>query len=74
MSSYVLGFPEIDQTKIMAVGGKGANLGELVKIKGIHVPDGFCITTNAFQRIIGETPTISELLERLQAVKGGGLG
>jgi hypothetical protein len=29
MSSYVLGFQDIDRTKLMAVGGKGANLGEL---------------------------------------------
>jgi hypothetical protein len=27
MSSYVLGFQDIDKTKIMVVGGKGANLG-----------------------------------------------
>ena len=27
MSSYVLGFQDIDTTKIMVVGGKGANLG-----------------------------------------------
>ncbi|HYX49554.1 MAG TPA: hypothetical protein VE843_07415, partial [Ktedonobacteraceae bacterium] len=27
MSSYVLGFQDIDKTKLMVVGGKGANLG-----------------------------------------------
>jgi len=27
----------------MVVGGKGANLGELSKIEGIRVPDGFCM-------------------------------
>jgi hypothetical protein len=31
MSSYVLGFQDIDKTKIMVVGGKGANLGEISK-------------------------------------------
>jgi phosphoenolpyruvate synthase/pyruvate phosphate dikinase len=55
MSSYVLGFQDIDKTKLMVVGGKGANLGELSKIEGIRVPDGFCISTEAFKRIIGET-------------------
>ena len=41
MNSFVLGFQDIDKTKLMVVGGKGANLGELSKIEGIHVPDGF---------------------------------
>lgn len=65
MSSYVLGFQNIDKTKLMTVGGKGANLGELSKIEGISVPDGFCISTEAFKRIIGETSSINELLDQL---------
>src|SRR6476620_12013366 len=69
MSSYVLGFQDIDKTKIMVVGGKGANLGELSKIEGIRVPDGYCIYTEAFKRIIGETPSINELLDRLSLLK-----
>ena len=32
MNSYVLSFQEIDRHKLMAVGGKGANLGELSRI------------------------------------------
>lgn len=69
MSSYVLDFQDIDRTKLMEVGGKGANLGELSKIEGIHVPDGFCITTEAFKRIIGETSSINELLDQLSLLK-----
>src|SRR5216110_1363025 len=69
MSSYVLGFQDIDKTKRMVVGGKGANLGELSKIEGIRVPDGFCISTEAFKRIIGETPSIHELLDQLSLLK-----
>ena len=65
MSSYVLGFQDIDKTKIMVVGAKGANLGELSKIEGIRVPDGYCISTEAFKRIIWETSSINELLDRL---------
>ncbi|MGV0104595.1 phosphoenolpyruvate synthase [Nostoc sp. DSM 114160] len=65
MSSFVLGFQNIDKTKLTFVGGKGANLGELCKIEGISVPDGFCISTEAFKRIIGETSSINELLEQL---------
>ncbi|GER86422.1 putative phosphoenolpyruvate synthase [Dictyobacter vulcani] len=69
MSSYVLGFQDIDKTKLMVVGGKGANLGELSRIEGIHVPDGFCISTGAFQRIIEETSSINELLDQLELLK-----
>ena len=65
MSSFVLGLQEIDKTKRMVVGGKGANLGELSRIEGIRVPDGFCISTEAFKRIIGETPALNELLDQL---------
>ncbi|MCL1475361.1 phosphoenolpyruvate synthase [Argonema antarcticum] len=69
MSSFVLGFQDIDRTKIAIVGGKGANLGELTKIEGILVPDGFCISTEAFRRIIDETPSINELVARLSLLK-----
>jgi rifampicin phosphotransferase len=65
MSSYVLGLQDVDKTKLVAVGGKGANLGELAGIEGIRVPDGFCVSTAAFQRIMGETPAIDGLLVRL---------
>lgn len=53
----------------MVVGGKGANLGGLSKIEGIRVPDGFCISTEAFKRIIGETSSIDELLDKLSLLK-----
>jgi len=69
MSSYVLGFQDIDKIKLMVVGGKGANLGELARIEGIRVPDGFCISTEAFKRIIVETSSINELLDQLSLLK-----
>ena len=69
MRSIVLGLQDIDKTKLMVVGGKGANLGELSKIEGIRVPDGFCISTEAFKRIIGETSSINELLDQLSLLK-----
>ncbi len=69
MSSYVLGFQEIDKTKLMVVGGKGANLGELSRIEGIRVPDGFCVSTEAYKRILEETSSINELLNQLSLLK-----
>jgi rifampicin phosphotransferase len=69
MNSYVLSFQDVGKTKIMLVGGKGANLGELSKIEGVLVPDGFCISTKAYQRIIGETSSLNELLHQLSLLK-----
>ena len=64
MSEYVLGFQAIDRTKLMLVGGKGANLGELSRIEGIRVPDGFCISTEAFKRLVAEAPSLNAMLDR----------
>jgi phosphoenolpyruvate synthase/pyruvate phosphate dikinase len=69
MNAYILGFQEIDKTKLALVGGKGANLGELSKIEGILVPDGFCISTEAFEKIIGERSSLNELLDQLSQLK-----
>ena len=67
-TSFVLWLKDLDKTKLDLVGGKGANLGELYGIEGIHVPDGFCVSTEAFQRIIRQTP-INELLDQLSLLK-----
>src|SRR4051812_32040836 len=69
MSPLVFHFQDIDKTKPEVAGGKGANLGELTRIEGIHVPDGFCISTEAFKRIIGETSSINTLLHQLSLLK-----
>jgi len=61
----VLGFQEIDQTQVAVVGGKGAHLGELSRIEGLRVPAGFCVTTDAFQRILAEAPSIPSIHDRL---------
>ena len=68
---YVLGFQEIDQTQVAVVGGKGANLGELSRIEGIRVPDGFCVTTDAFRTIVAHAPSIDDQLDRLSRVDAG---
>ncbi len=63
--SYVLGFREIDDTQVAVVGGKGAHLGELSRIEGIRVPPGFCVTTDAFRRIMAEAQSINDRLDVL---------
>lgn len=69
MSSLVLGFQEMDKTQLLLVGGKGLNLGELSKIEGIQVPEGFCVTTVAYQKVIEQNETYHALLNRLTMLK-----
>ncbi|MFC8042891.1 rifamycin-inactivating phosphotransferase [Nocardia sp. NPDC057353] len=54
--AYVLSFAEIDRTQLAVVGGKGANLGELSRVDGVRVPDGFCVTTAAYARVVAGVP------------------
>jgi pyruvate,water dikinase len=67
MGQYVIGFGDIDQTKHALVGGKAASLGELVRVEGIRVPDGFCVTTKAFADGMSEAlrQEIAQWLARL---------
>ncbi|GHP00386.1 putative phosphoenolpyruvate synthase [Reticulibacter mediterranei] len=69
MNPYILCFQEIDTTKLALVGGKGANLGELSRIEGIQIPQGFCVTTEAYQEIVGKNEEIQSLLDRLSLLK-----
>jgi pyruvate,water dikinase len=69
MNTYILGFQETDRSNFIAVGGKGANLGELSGIKDIHVPNGFCITTEVYKKITENNREFSSLLDELTRVK-----
>ena len=63
MGSYVLGLEEIDQTQIAIISSKA--WGSSSRIEGIRVPAGFCVTTDAFRRIMAEAPSIDERIEQL---------
>ncbi|MCM3272772.1 phosphoenolpyruvate synthase [Paenibacillus elgii] len=69
MSSLVLGFQEMEKTQLLLVGGKGLNLGELSKIEGIQVPEGFCVTTVGYQKAIEQNETYHALLDQLATLK-----
>ncbi|MEH7308652.1 phosphoenolpyruvate synthase [Neobacillus drentensis] len=69
MSSLVLGFQEMEKTQLLLVGGKGLNLGELSKIQGIQVPEGFCVTTVGYQKAIEQNETFQALLDQLTKLK-----
>jgi phosphoenolpyruvate synthase/pyruvate phosphate dikinase len=63
--SYVLGLEEIDPTRVRLVGGKGAQLAALTQIEGISMPTGFCVTTDAFRRIVARAPAVEDGLAAL---------
>jgi phosphoenolpyruvate synthase/pyruvate phosphate dikinase len=69
MVRYALGFDQIDQSQIAVAGGKGARLAELSRVVGIRVPTGFCVTTDAFARIMADAPSIDDQLDRLSRLK-----
>lgn len=62
---YVLGLDEAGNTQVALVGGKGAHVAELARIEGVHVPAAVFVTTDAFRRIVAESLSIDDRLDRL---------
>ncbi len=63
----VVAFEEVGRGDIPVVGGKGANLGEMLRA-GIPVPSGFIVTADAYGRFIeqsGLRPKIEAILNNL---------
>ncbi|WP_160715015.1 phosphoenolpyruvate synthase [Chitinophaga solisilvae] len=67
--SFVFDFRETDYTQTALAGGKGANLGELTKIAGIRVPEGFIVSTAAFESVIAAAPAVGALMDGLSLLK-----
>jgi pyruvate,water dikinase len=65
---YVWDLEEVDGEHVAVVGGKGAHLGELHRVEGIRVPEGFCVTTGAFRRAVEGAPEVVDGIERLSRV------
>ncbi|WGL17113.1 phosphoenolpyruvate synthase [Microbulbifer bruguierae] len=64
---YIRWFAEIGLTDIAEVGGKAASLGEMYRTltpKGIHVPNGFCVTAEAYRDMLDQA-SAWEPLKRL---------
>lgn len=62
MMAEVVKLADVDRTMVGTVGGKGAQLGELMRIDDVQVPDGFCVTTDAYRRTIDASPSIGKSL------------
>ncbi|MFP5354347.1 MAG: phosphoenolpyruvate synthase [Gemmatimonadota bacterium] len=53
-------FAQLDRSRIAEAGGKGANLGELVRA-GIPVPDGFVVASTVYDRFLERTGVKAKL-------------
>ncbi|KIG18471.1 Phosphoenolpyruvate synthase [Enhygromyxa salina] len=68
MTHYTLPFSQVRAADLPRVGGKGANLGEMVAA-GVAVPDGFCVTTEAFDAFLAASPHAAQLMARVDALE-----
>ncbi|HET9423800.1 MAG TPA: rifamycin-inactivating phosphotransferase [Gemmatimonadaceae bacterium] len=66
---YVLAFQDLGREDVALVGGKGAHLGELSRIGGLSVPPGFCVTTDAFRRVVAVESSIERMLGGLARLR-----
>ena len=64
---YILNFDNVDKTSLLQVGGKNANLGEMIRA-GIRVPPGFAVTTQSYLSFISETGISKTISDMLSAV------
>lgn len=64
---------ELSSTDLAIAGGKGANLGELVRA-GFPVPDGFVVTTAAYDAFVASSDLDARLDERAAVTDTGAIG
>jgi len=61
----VIDFEDLEKKDIPLVGGKNANLGEMLRA-GIPIPPGFAVTAYAFKRFITETRIAEKIYETIK--------
>jgi rifampicin phosphotransferase len=52
-SALVVDLARIDVSMLATVGGKAANLGEMIRA-GMPVPPGLCVTTDAYRLVVAD--------------------
>lgn len=65
---YILKLNELDKDSVPVAGGKGANLGELIR-NGLPVPDGFCVHAAAYQEFVRENGLQGLIQEKLRQIQ-----
>ncbi len=61
---YILPYDQITKEMTESVGGKNANLGEILNCVHLPIPRGFAITTTAFEGFIQSKDLIEEIRKR----------
>jgi rifampicin phosphotransferase len=69
MKSYIQRIHNKTQFDISSVGGKGANLIDLSAIEGIHIPEGFCVTTDAYMQAFESCAELNRFLDQLSTMQ-----
>jgi len=65
---YVLPYSRITKEMVDFVGGKNANLGEVANRVDIPVPEGFAITTRAFEMFLQANDLMDEIRKQMMGV------
>lgn len=66
-TALTLWFEELNKRDVGLVGGKNANLGEMINA-GIPVPPGFAVTAYAYRKFIEDTGIASKIYDILREV------
>src|SRR6516225_5908444 len=61
----VVPIEQIGVARLASVGGKAAHLAELARIEGVHVPAGFCVTTDAFWTMLAASRRLRDRIDEL---------
>jgi len=64
---YILNFEDLNRDSLPLVGGKNANLGEMIRA-GISVPPGFAVSTNSYASFITQAGIKDEIFQILSDV------
>lgn len=73
MPDLVLPLRALGRGDVLRAGGKAANLGEMIRA-GLPVPDGFCVTCDAYRAHLEVHGLDGRIAERLRAVDEASLG
>jgi pyruvate, water dikinase len=65
VTEWTLPYTKIGREMVDSVGGKSANLGEVLNRTGLPIPEGFAITTRAFDFFLSE----NDLIDAINKIK-----
>lgn len=65
--TFIKDFKEISKKDLLSAGGKGACLGELIKI-GMSVPEGFVVTTEVYEKFLADNKLGENIQQRLSEI------